>query len=119
MHTHTRMHATANAGTTRRPVPLQHSLYYGGELYTICTKDNQFTPDGVRAATQAWKRKNEVCACVLGQQKDARLQPCQSGSRCHAGGCLLFNLNSRHGRQGCAARKRDAQMRAPICPTQA
>lgn len=23
-------------GTTRRPVPLEHNLYYGGQLYTIC-----------------------------------------------------------------------------------
>ena len=44
-------------------MPLQHSLYYAGELYTICTKDNKFTPDGVRNATLAWKKKNEVrCA---------------------------------------------------------
>ena len=24
------------AGTTKRPVPLQHNLYYAGQLYTIC-----------------------------------------------------------------------------------
>lgn len=23
-------------GTTRRPVPLEHNLYYSGQLYTIC-----------------------------------------------------------------------------------
>ena len=23
-------------GTTRRPVPLEHNLYYNGQLYTIC-----------------------------------------------------------------------------------
>ncbi|KAF5833367.1 P-loop containing nucleoside triphosphate hydrolase protein [Dunaliella salina] len=47
-------------GTTKRPVPLQHSLYYAGELYTICTKDNSFAPEGVRNAMLAWKKKNEV-----------------------------------------------------------
>ena len=24
------------AGTTKRPVPLQHNLYYSGQLFTIC-----------------------------------------------------------------------------------
>ncbi len=47
------------AGTTRRPVPLQHSLYFGGELYTICSKE-VFVPEGVRAAVLAHKKKNEV-----------------------------------------------------------
>ena len=26
-------------GTTKRPVPLEHNLYYDGELYTICRQD--------------------------------------------------------------------------------
>ncbi|KAF5841460.1 P-loop containing nucleoside triphosphate hydrolase protein [Dunaliella salina] len=47
-------------GTTTRPVPLQHSLYFGKELYTICTMDKIFLPEGVRNATLAWKKKNEA-----------------------------------------------------------
>lgn len=49
------------AGTMKRPVPLQHSLYYGGELYTICARD-VFSAEGVRAAGSAWKKRNEVGA---------------------------------------------------------
>jgi hypothetical protein len=48
-----------SAGTHRRPVPLQHALYYNNELYTICTKE-VFNSDGIRAATAAYKKKNEV-----------------------------------------------------------
>lgn len=31
-------------GTTRRPVPLEHSLYYEGELYTVLRNDS-YLPD--------------------------------------------------------------------------
>ena len=37
----------AHAGTLRRPVPLEHQLYYGGELFSVCTKE-LFLTDGVR-----------------------------------------------------------------------
>lgn len=30
------LHLHPPAGTTKRPVPLQHNLYYSGQLYTIC-----------------------------------------------------------------------------------
>ena len=30
--------------TTKRPVPLEHSLYYGGQLFTICRQDT-FIPE--------------------------------------------------------------------------
>lgn len=26
-------------GTTKRPVPLEHNLYYDGQLYTICRQE--------------------------------------------------------------------------------
>lgn len=29
-------------GTTKRPVPLEHNLYYDNELYTICRQDYFF-----------------------------------------------------------------------------
>jgi replicative superfamily II helicase len=31
-------------GTTKRPVPLEHNLYYGGQLYTICRAE-AFLPE--------------------------------------------------------------------------
>ena len=29
-------------GTTKRPVPLEHNLYYDNEMYTICRQDYFF-----------------------------------------------------------------------------
>ncbi|EFJ42164.1 hypothetical protein VOLCADRAFT_107417 [Volvox carteri f. nagariensis] len=43
------IHVTgARARTTKRPVPLEHSLYYGGEIYPICSRE-VFNPEGLRA----------------------------------------------------------------------
>ncbi|KAL3685939.1 hypothetical protein R1sor_003961 [Riccia sorocarpa] len=39
-------------GTTRRPVPLEHCLYYSGELYKICSMET-FLPLGVKEARDA------------------------------------------------------------------
>ncbi|KAG6547499.1 hypothetical protein Mapa_010947 [Marchantia paleacea] len=39
-------------GTTRRPVPLEHCLYYSGELYKICSMEN-FLPLGIKEARDA------------------------------------------------------------------
>ncbi|KAG2484118.1 hypothetical protein HYH03_017069 [Edaphochlamys debaryana] len=44
-------------GTMKRPVPLEHSLYYGGEIYPICSRE-VFNPDGVRKALTAHKARN-------------------------------------------------------------
>ena len=33
-------------GTTRRPVPLEHSLYYGGQLFTIARADQYLMQAG-------------------------------------------------------------------------
>lgn len=44
-------------GTTQRPVPLVHCLYYSGELYEICEKEI-FLPKGVKAAKDAQNLKN-------------------------------------------------------------
>ncbi|KAG1665051.1 hypothetical protein FOA52_003227 [Chlamydomonas sp. UWO 241] len=46
-------------GTTKRPVPLEHALYYGGEMYTVGLRET-FLPEGHRQATLAWKGKNEA-----------------------------------------------------------
>ncbi|GKB73961.1 DExH-box ATP-dependent RNA helicase DExH11 [Tanacetum coccineum] len=43
-------------GTTKRPVPLEHCLFYSGELYKICEQE-KFISQGLRAAKDAHKRK--------------------------------------------------------------
>eukprot|EP00257_Ricinus_communis_P017116 XP_015575481.1 DExH-box ATP-dependent RNA helicase DExH11 [Ricinus communis] len=44
-------------GTTKRPVPLEHCLFYSGELYKICENET-FIPQGLRVAKDAHKKKN-------------------------------------------------------------
>ncbi|KAL9238723.1 hypothetical protein vseg_013107 [Gypsophila vaccaria] len=48
-------------GTTKRPVPLEHCLFYSGELYRIC-ENAAFVPQGMRAAKDAHKKKNSNTA---------------------------------------------------------
>ncbi|XP_022752665.1 DExH-box ATP-dependent RNA helicase DExH11 isoform X1 [Durio zibethinus] len=44
-------------GTTKRPVPLEHCLFYSGELYKICESET-FMSQGLKAAKDAYKKKN-------------------------------------------------------------
>ncbi|KAK9078766.1 hypothetical protein SSX86_002824 [Deinandra increscens subsp. villosa] len=44
-------------GTTKRPVPLEHCLFYSGEVYKICEQE-KFISQGLRAAKDAHKKKN-------------------------------------------------------------
>jgi hypothetical protein len=44
-------------GTMKRPVPLEHSMYYCGEIYPICSRE-VFNADGVRRAQAAYKARN-------------------------------------------------------------
>ncbi|KAI3765479.1 hypothetical protein L2E82_15514 [Cichorium intybus] len=48
-------------GTTKRPVPLEHCLFYSGELYKICEQE-KFIPQGLKAAKDAHKRKTMATA---------------------------------------------------------
>ncbi|KAK8598558.1 hypothetical protein V6N13_094525 [Hibiscus sabdariffa] len=48
-------------GTTKRPVPLEHCLFYSGELYKICEREI-FLPQGLKAAKDAYKKKNSKAA---------------------------------------------------------
>ncbi|KAE8705638.1 Helicase SKI2W [Hibiscus syriacus] len=48
-------------GTSKRPVPLEHCLFYSGELYKICEREN-FLPQGLKAAKDAYKKKNSNAA---------------------------------------------------------
>ncbi|WOL15539.1 DExH-box ATP-dependent RNA helicase DExH11 [Canna indica] len=43
-------------GTTKRPVPLEHCLFYSGELYKICEND-AFLHQGFKAVKDIYKKK--------------------------------------------------------------
>lgn len=43
--------------TTKRPVPLEHCLFYSGEFYKICESET-FIPEGLKTAKDAFKKKN-------------------------------------------------------------
>lgn len=42
--------------TTKRPVPLEHCLFYSGELYKIC-ENEKFATQGLKAAKDTYKKK--------------------------------------------------------------
>ncbi|XP_031255224.1 DExH-box ATP-dependent RNA helicase DExH11 isoform X2 [Pistacia vera] len=44
-------------GTTKRPVPLEHCLFYSGVFYQICENET-FIPEGLKTAKDAFKKKN-------------------------------------------------------------
>jgi antiviral helicase SKI2 len=46
-------------GTLKRPVPLEHSVYYGGKLFTVCTAE-VYEPRGFRLAREAYGKKHAV-----------------------------------------------------------
>ncbi|XP_057789861.1 DExH-box ATP-dependent RNA helicase DExH11 isoform X1 [Salvia miltiorrhiza] len=51
-------------GTTKRPVPLEHCLFYSGELYKIC--ENEFISQGLKAAKDVYKKKNSATVSGAG-----------------------------------------------------
>ncbi|KAF3333981.1 helicase SKI2W isoform X1 [Carex littledalei] len=54
--------------TIKRPVPLEHCIFYSGELYTICQHD-EFILQGYRAAKEAYKKKNSPSSTVGAKPK--------------------------------------------------
>ncbi|KAL4531705.1 hypothetical protein Ndes2437A_g09020 [Nannochloris sp. 'desiccata'] len=46
-------------GTLKRPVPLEHSVYYGGKLYTVCSAE-VYEPKGFRLAREAYSKKHAL-----------------------------------------------------------
>ncbi|KAL5580835.1 hypothetical protein UlMin_013277 [Ulmus minor] len=44
-------------GTLKRPVPLEHCIFYAGELYKVCENES-FMPQGLKAAKDVFKKKN-------------------------------------------------------------
>lgn len=45
--------------TTKRPVPLEHCLFYSGELYKICESE-VFLHHGLKAAKDTYRKKNST-----------------------------------------------------------
>ena len=43
----------------KRPVPLEHSVYYSGKLYTVCTAE-VYDPRGFRQAKDAYGKKHAL-----------------------------------------------------------
>ncbi|XP_060175054.1 DExH-box ATP-dependent RNA helicase DExH11 isoform X2 [Lycium barbarum] len=48
-------------GTTKRPVPLEHCLFYSGEFYKVC-ENEEFLPHGFKAAKDVHKKKTASSA---------------------------------------------------------
>lgn len=46
-------------GTTERPVPLEHCLFYSGELYRVC-ENEKFISQGLKSARDAFKKKSSL-----------------------------------------------------------
>lgn len=46
-------------GTLKRPVPLEHSVYYSGKLYTVCSAE-VYEPKGFRLAREAYGKKHAL-----------------------------------------------------------
>lgn len=72
--------------TTKRPVPLEHCLFYSGELYKICESET-FLPQGLKAAKDASKRRHLTAAGGSGSKPgsashdNARIQKGENTSR--------------------------------------
>ncbi|TQD93972.1 hypothetical protein C1H46_020397 [Malus baccata] len=66
-------------GTTKRPVPLEHCLFYSGELYKICESEI-FIPQGFKAAKDAFKKKN-MSATTGGSGSQAPASASHDGTR--------------------------------------
>lgn len=49
--------------TTRRPVPLEHCLFFSGELYRIC-ENEKFIELGLKAAKDVHKKKTSLSGSV-------------------------------------------------------
>ncbi|KAL8548922.1 hypothetical protein ACS0TY_007977 [Phlomoides rotata] len=67
-------------GTTKRPVPLEHCLFYSGELYKIC-ENEKIILQGLKAAKDVYKKKNS---------------PTVSGSGPYAGSSTANDWARRH-----------------------
>lgn len=55
----TKRKAVYVTGTMRRPVPLEHSLYYAGQLFTVCSHE-RYDQLGFKKARDTYDKKNAV-----------------------------------------------------------
>lgn len=48
-----------STATLKRPVPLEHSLFYGNKLFPICQGD-KYISDGLQKAKAEYQKKNKM-----------------------------------------------------------
>ncbi|KAK7305341.1 hypothetical protein VNO77_43246 [Canavalia gladiata] len=108
-------------GTTKRPVPLEHCLFYSGELYKICESET-FLPQGVKAAKEASKKRNLTAVGGSGPKvgisaghENARVQKRENTSRVKQHGTNFYGTgrgyqNNANGQSNWELRRSDASM---------
>lgn len=106
--------------TTKRPVPLEHCLFYSGELYKICERET-FLPQGLKAAKDASKKRNLTAGGGSGPKPgtsaghdNARGQKRENTSRMKHGGNFSGTgrgyQNNGNGQSNWELRRADASM---------
>lgn len=106
--------------TTKRPVPLEHCLFYSGELYKICESE-KFLPQGVKAVKEALRKKNLTAGGGSGPKQgisaahdNARVQKRDHTSRMKHGanfsGTSRGYQNNGNGQRNWELRRADASM---------
>ena len=65
--------------TTKRPVPLEHCLFYSGELYKVC-ENEVFISKGIKDAKDTHKKKNSSAVSV-GPKQHAGSSAHQDGNK--------------------------------------
>ncbi|XP_057536016.1 DExH-box ATP-dependent RNA helicase DExH11 isoform X2 [Amaranthus tricolor] len=113
-------------GTSKRPVPLEHCLFYSGELYRIC-ENEMFLTQGLKAAKDAYKRKNSNTArsgssmhsgfaAGPGKANAQNRENSHRGKQKHSGSSTSGNFigtgsgNSAYGNQNFGMRRPDASL---------
>lgn len=70
--------------TTKRPVPLEHCIFYSGEFYKVCESET-FIPQGLKAAKDAYKRKNSSAVVGGGAGSYGGSSAARSGAGAYGG----------------------------------
>ncbi|KAG7949566.1 hypothetical protein I3843_13G069100 [Carya illinoinensis] len=82
--------------TTKRPVPLEHCIFYSGELYKVCESET-FMPQGLKAAKDAFKKK--ALTAVVGTGSYSRTGSYAGASATHDGHRSQRPEHSNRGKQ--------------------
>ncbi|KAL2332921.1 hypothetical protein Fmac_014134 [Flemingia macrophylla] len=108
-------------GTTKRPVPLEHCLFYSGELYKICESET-FMPQGLKAAKEVLRKKKLTSGGGSGPKSgisaghdNARVQKRENTSRVKHHGANFSGTgrgyqNNGNGQNNWELRRKDASM---------